>query len=113
MDHKDKRTMAVDGFYYENYLSPEARDNVNDVINEAQLRAMQGDIESQAILKDVQDVMDMREKQVLKEEQNFQRTLKNQEREEKRAGYINASIILYFVLLFGVLLASALIFLQK
>ena len=53
------------------------------------------------------------EKQVLKEEQNFQRTLKNQEREEKRAGYINASIILYFVLLFGVLLASALIFLQK
>lgn len=113
MNRNSKKTMAVDGVYYENYLTPEARDNVQEIISEAQMRSIQGDVESQEILSEVQTIANQREEQVVAEEKSYQRTLQKKEQEEKRAGFINASIILYFVLLFGVLIASALIFFQK
>lgn len=113
MNHKDKKTFIADGFTYENYLTPEARANLEEAFNEVQYRAIEGDIKEQEILNEVKKISEDREERVIKEEQEYKRTLQRKEQDERRSGFINASIILYFVLVFGVLIATALIFLQK
>ncbi len=113
MDQNRRKLLAVDGKKYESYLNDDTLRIVNDLCYHAQMAAIEGSEEGRDITNAVQNVMEEKEQQVVLEEREYQRSLAREKQAEKRAGYINASILLYVVVFFGIFIACALILFQK
>lgn len=110
MTSNDLKHIAVDGTRYSDYLRETAWNVANKIKNDAYIAAELGDKNAKEIVDAVEQVKRNQEESVKSEEQAYQRVLKQ---EESRAGYINAAILLFATLVFGVLIAYALIILQK
>ncbi len=109
MEYQKLKTMVEDGVKYETYLTPETREVVSEIALQATLSMENGNKEAQDIVNTLREAELEREALVKKEEMEYRKILRREENEERRAGYIHASILLYFIFIFGILIATTLL----
>ncbi len=98
------------GTSYYHYLNPATQDAVDRLTDQANKAYVleQNEFAKQAVFT-IQDAISKREERIASYEKAAQRTLALKEGEQRRAGYINGTILVYFILIFGVLVALGLI----
>lgn len=103
--------IAVFGNQYYNYLSLSAQKTVNQITQFAnQAYILNGSTES--VILAIQEAQMKRDSKKQAMVDAYERKLVREENERVRAGYINGTILVYFILVFGVLIALGLIIFQ-
>lgn len=113
MTSNDLKHIAVDSEKYQEYLLENATFIANKIKDDAYIAASMGEQNAKSIVHAVEQVKIAQEQKHQKEELAYQRVLKQEEHSQFRAGYINAAILLFSTVFFGILLACALILLQN
>lgn len=98
------------GTFYSDYLHPAVQNlarTLTDQANKAYI--IQRNKFAEKAVYAIQDAIIKREERIASYKKAAQRTLALKEGELRRAGYINGTILVYFILIFGVLVALGLI----
>ncbi len=105
--------IAVFGNEYYNYLGLSAQKTVNQITEFAkQAYVLKGSPYAEDIVMAIQDAQMKRDSKKQAIVDAYERKLVREEKERIHAGYINGTILVYFVLVFGVLIALGLIIFQ-
>lgn len=103
--------IAVYGNLYYNYLNLAVQETVNKIIQFAN-QAYVFNRSTGEIVDAIQEAQMKRDAKKKALNDAYERKLVREENERVRAGYINGTILVYFVLIFGVLIALGLIIFQ-
>lgn len=113
LDREQMKDFGHDAAFYEDYLSLQAKDKFDEVVEISSVKAYENNKIAEEFLENVQKGHEKVETIKHQETDQMIRRLKNEHDSLKRAGYIEASIILYGVFLMGLFIAVGLLILQK
>ena len=113
MSRKEEATIIVGyGNVYQKYMDSKTLETVETLTNMAQQAYIAGAPESESNIIKIQEIQEKYYKKQQEKADLNVRKLRIENGTERLAGYINASILIYFILIFGVLIALSLIIFQ-
>lgn len=101
------------GNFYKDYLREDTRgklETAGEIINR---ESILGNPEADSFVEQIYKGQKAREDKVTRETSQMIRKLNNKNKSENRAGYIEATIILYVIFILGIFLSLGLLLIQK